>query len=686
MNLKSITYLLSILVLMAGCTYVEPYEVNAGKLVLNIGESRMPVDDDAVQTRATVNGRWIVGDHVTTNVSFIDSDGAEINADPFVIEYEYDGTTWNVTSGEESISLPINIKRISIEAVMSHEYSNPTDPDNADPTDTGDMEGNIPVRGKETMSATAVIDNVIASEVYTIVLDDWRRTSALLEITGFEDVHLLMVRKGDGADYMNVTNNGYDKAYFHVTPSAYLAVVKTVDNDMKSYGINAKILSEGKKTIYNLAKYPVTNGLFDPFTKLPIIPEYPGYIKYQEEGESITTFHVANADGLKNAFTEIGIGDQNTVVKLENDIDLSGSTWVPIGEDGVGFKGTFDGNGKIIEGMNSTVYLDADKTGIESGEVSGNEDENSRYQCTGLMGYLEEGAVLKNVILKDVFIEVKAVKPNMDIMVGAFVGVNKGRIENCHLLGSATIGSSVSAVGWPDNPADFDSRAGGITGMNLKGEIIGCTVSGKVDIVAKGNRFTMAGGIVGWNFGDIVACYVDGNRKIYDTDVQEELGIRMIAESEHTDAQTRVGGIAGVNNKSEVTNPDGSETVFLGRVIGCYFNGDNLSKLEYISAYNGDNQKMNKAAGGIAGYGAEACEARYTYWYYEPNTSIPAYGHISNSTVIIMESVSNLTGSITWATASSNMNTGIQNYINGGGECVWRYRQSESSQPDLYIP
>ena len=142
---------------------------------------------------------------------------------------------------------------------------------------------------------------------------------------------------------------------------------------------------------------------------------------------------------------------------LVEDIDLNAHEWLPIS----GFEGNFDGNGKMISGLN---------IGAEG---------NGRNYESGLFSSLGEDAVIKNVNL-DVNIYTQSESDYSSFIgVGGLAGYNNGIIYKCNVTGE--INSSKMVVG-------------GLTGFN-GGKIYYCTTDVKIT-----NTF-YTGGLVGMDYG-----------------------------------------------------------------------------------------------------------------------------------------------------------------------------------------
>jgi The GLUG motif. len=150
---------------------------------------------------------------------------------------------------------------------------------------------------------------------------------------------------------------------------------------------------------------------------------------------------------------------------LDQDIDLSASSWTPIGSSATPFTGTIDGNGHTI-----TVSIPASSTG---------------YQ--GFIACLGAAGVVKNLNLNVVFSSAAA----MDIN-GGLVAYNYGTIEHCSVSGTVTnalngytggiAGVNAGIVNECYNTATVTSTwyAGGLVGKNkgtIKNSYARCTVT-----------------------------------------------------------------------------------------------------------------------------------------------------------------------------------------------------------------
>lgn len=251
------------------------------------------------------------------------------------------------------------------------------------------------------------------------------------------------------------------------------------------------------------------------------------------------------------ALADLGKVSGNIVcdIVLEADIDLSGTSWTPIGqgmrsgsglaEGGKSFSGTFDGNGKTVSNLTfSGAYGDDNAFGL-IGVLNGGVVKDLTLanvsvnvtdgECVGaVVGLMINGATVSGVTVESG--SVTAVRGN-----GGIVGrmTVSGTIENCNNHASITatsvtsgnVGGIVGAAYYTGIYADESQAmhitnctntgtvtaacmgAGGIVGLS-SAYVSGCTNSGTV----KGNGASI-GGIVGeqQNYGAVTDCVNTAN-------------------------------------------------------------------------------------------------------------------------------------------------------------------------------
>lgn len=312
-------------------------------------------------------------------------------------------------------------------------------------------------------------------------------------------------------------------------------------NIWEKTGSNPAVLSAGK--ILNL-------GTLTPDAYFP------------EEGYELVNgvYHVYNAEGLQN-WAQAGYND----AVLERDIDMSGIVWTPVGSGiETGYTGEFDGSGKTV--YNLAVDCDAEQAGffgtlgagakVHDVTFSGASVKSSASNSSaGVVAGFNIGNINNCKVLSS---EVSgwyagAIAGHNSVQVtsctasgvtvksvysggyaGGIVGINYGKIEDCHL-------ASGEAAGYVNHiSADVSSgAAGGITGHNAQGS--GIETSGRVwycSVYGTEVSAQNAGGVIGDNdFGTIAQCYAENSS---------------VTRSNISGSHFRLGGIVGYNTRGDV--------------------------------------------------------------------------------------------------------------------------------------
>lgn len=172
-------------------------------------------------------------------------------------------------------------------------------------------------------------------------------------------------------------------------------------------------------------------------------------------------------------------------IVIKKDLDMKDHTWVPIGERTNVFKGTFEGNGHVIEGLISSL----NRTDL------------------GMFG-ITEGATIQNVVAKANF---NGTANN----VGTFIGTMKGGLL-----------SNVEAAGDLTGDAQYTKNIGGLVGETQAGSTIHSAFA--VNTITAQRDETMVGGLVATNAGDLFNSY--SNVTVTGTE------------------NTKIGGLVGENN------------------------------------------------------------------------------------------------------------------------------------------
>ena len=350
---------------------------------------------------------------------------------------------------------------------------------------------------------------------------------------------------------------------------------------------------------------------------------------------------------------------------LTNDIDLSGAEWVPIGEFGYDFVGTFDGQGFVISNLTLTG--------------------TDNYYSAGLFGAIRD-ATIKNVGLEATNIDFSLSSSSISYAAGIVGHVhgnsnsNKNTIiDNCYNTG--TITSSASAIsiggilghGYSDvygsnsditvsncyNSASVVStytRAGGIVGsvdcsagtVTIKN----CFNAGSVSAITSLVSHSQAGGILGYSldfddgFISISNCHNVGNVESY----------------AYTESYS--GGILG-NGNGEISlcyNTGSISASYSGGILG---NGNGKISL----CYNTGSISASSSAGGImAGSGSTASNC---YNVGEISASSIAGGIMVNGSASNCYNTGNISASIVGGITGTG---GISTFIIN---CYWN---SDSAQ------
>ena len=305
-----------------------------------------------------------------------------------------------------------------------------------------------------------------------------------------------------------------------------------------------------------------------------------------EDYKDSAEFKISTADDL-TYFAEM-VNDywktfENVTVYLENDIDLGGETWTPIGYNesktiSNKFAGTFDGLGHMVD--NFVV----------------SSDTTAELLTLGFFGCVVEGATIKNLVIGP-RASVTYTGTSTDVRCGGIVGSFKSKksvLDNCYNM--ATVTSSTlyagGVLGFSEgNESEIknctntgavqsNQRAGGILGYlgNKAITIDNCRNTGTVTANATGVK-CYVGGIVGMLNNKDAVCAVTNcinNGAITGSvTLPENATAEVIAES-----VVAVGPIAGMTrgdstysgNLNYGTVTPASNLVTTTSVFGAYYN------------------------------------------------------------------------------------------------------------------
>ena len=253
-----------------------------------------------------------------------------------------------------------------------------------------------------------------------------------------------------------------------------------------------------------------------------------------------STFHVtiSNKEGLAWLISYVNGTDSvaphnmsNLVVDLEADVDMSEFGWVPIGFKGEvvdsisPFRGTFNGNGHTIEGINVLVYGEGIKGVLDY----------------GLFGLLDGGTV------RDVFL--KEATYTLDDYGSLVLGAIAGEADH----GAVISNSEAQATLTTQNPA---ATIGGLVGRTSTGACIHSSI-GIPDI--KGGTM---GGLVGDNHGNLYNSFSNVKfTKLSNTSSQYMGGLVAINRGTVENCYSRLRGTAPSGNFGILVGDNTSGTV-----------------------------------------------------------------------------------------------------------------------------
>lgn len=322
---------------------------------------------------------------------------------------------------------------------------------------------------------------------------------------------------------------------------------------------------------------------------------------YDSNTKTITIY---SGEGLKVAADVVNSGDTDLNITLDNDIDLTGIDWTPIGTESRPYTGTFDGNNKTIRG------LEINQSGTDN---------------VGLIGCLGSGGKVQNVTLTNISVSGAN-------CVGGIAGQNYGTVENCSVNGTVTgkgftdtggiAGSNYGTISGcsAEGTVTGSVNVGGISGLCVPNydtgtdSLIGSTIDG-CHSTADVSGISSVGGVVG-NLGNgcsLMACYSTGN-----------------VTATLTDGYANVGGVVGINSQ--------------GTVTGCYHATGEITSL---------------GRGRIGGIVGENHIGTVAACYWDSNLSSGTGSNNGN------DDTHKVDGTDTWQTAVAAMNTALQSAGSG---------------------
>lgn len=324
-----------------------------------------------------------------------------------------------------------------------------------------------------------------------------------------EDEPAITLTMADGKTTLSLTNN----------------TAKTIPQGTYTYEVKAKTFATLTDTLNVTANQTVT-------LTMHYTTDWDGSttVEPQKDGE---TYLISNSYELAWFRDEVNKGSYTLNARLTENINLGGHPWTAISKltdtsAKTGYKGTFDGNGKTISGLNPVGEL-----------ISG------KYRGAGLFGYVYTGGTVKNVTVEGAM---KA-EWNCGGVVAYLAG---GRVENCVNRMNIT----------PRSESIYLYYVGGVVGYmtnytDNSAVIIGCRNEGSIDGGTTGEN---VGGVVGGasNSPGISNCANTGNisGKASIGGIAATASIPITAcynTGKITGASSKIGGIVGYSS-SKVTN------------------------------------------------------------------------------------------------------------------------------------
>lgn len=348
---------------------------------------------------------------------------------------------------------------------------------------------------------TATITVNTASVTFAVTAEEGRAFA--------EDEPAITLTMADGKTTLSLTNN----------------TAKTIPQGTYTYEVKAKTFATLTDTLNVTANQTVT-------LTMHYTTDWDGSttVEPQKDGE---TYLISNSYELAWFRDEVNKGNYTLNARLTENINLGGHPWTAISKltdtsAKTGYKGTFDGNGKTISGLNPVGEL-----------ISG------KYRGAGLFGYVYTGGTVKNVTVEGAM---KA-EWNCGGVVAYLAG---GRVENCVNRMNIT----------PRSESIYLYYVGGVVGYmtnytDNSAVIIGCRNEGSIDGGTTGEN---VGGVVGGasNSPGISNCANTGNisGKASIGGIAATASIPITAcynTGKITGASSKIGGIVGYSS-SKVTN------------------------------------------------------------------------------------------------------------------------------------
>lgn len=383
-----------------------------------------------------------------------------------------------------------------------------------------------------------------------------------------------------------------------------------------------------------------------------------------------SSLEIKSADDLMKFAAAVNSGNNylGETIILRNNVDLTGKTWVPIGQkNGNKFSGIFDGNSKEISGLD---IIETNDTAIKTTPFDG---------YVGLFGAIN-GATIKDLTVRG------SVKGSN--AAGIVARMDRGLIDNCksyvNVVGASKVADegkaggivcltnagdgdctirncfnygSVSTTTEDDNEGFVAGTKGGVAGIvgyvNKNTSITSCKNYGSIGssydkygagiagYVTKGGNINISGCI---NEGTVSASLNAGGIVGISTDISSIINCENSGSISAGD-NGHAGGIAGSTRFSNVNNCKNTATVYgmySGGIVGvdgastitnCTGGTADITSPSHTIGYTGNNYQLevdaNKSSGRLIGGLGGAGEHAFTKLSISANESdatLPAVG------------------------------------------------------------
>ncbi len=198
-------------------------------------------------------------------------------------------------------------------------------------------------------------------------------------------------------------------------------------------------------------------------------------------------YTISSVTELKWLSTTVNAGTSyaNSNFKLTADLDLSGTSWTPIGSSAEkAFSGTFDGDGHTVTGL-----------------TFGTADSRNNRQSAGLFGYVDQGTI-QNLAVKDSEFYMTGLLAQVGPIVAS---LDEGTVIGC------AVSDVVIDVEYTNTEVFTLNAVGGLVGASTGGTISESYSTAHIAVTAPVSIGNYVGGLVGRNNGTLANAYYAGN-------------------------------------------------------------------------------------------------------------------------------------------------------------------------------